>query len=342
MKKTIAFVCMALISIVLSAQTSNTLPNSGDVGIGTTNPTTKLQVCGTAKFDSTVIIEDTLKVSKDLIINENIIVNGDMNLKSQQGTGFDLLWIDQDGKIIRGGSQSLGGELLDEIYNVDCVQNPDGSYINPGWHNRTGVIYTDENCPPDVKVGITTRYPEARVHIVEKTTTDDILKLSTLTEGDIMVVENDGRVGIGTNTPTAHLHVYGAAGTGNFVRFENTDGTQFRVNNAGHVFCREVKVSLNNIADYVYDEDYKLMPIEEYKNFTETNKHLPGIPSQAEVEQAGGIEIGDFQVKLLEKIEEMSLYLFELNEKVKKLEKENEELHKKNSELENKIMDCKN
>lgn len=77
---------------------------------------------------------------------------------------------------------------------------------------------------------------------------------------------------------------------------------------------------------------------DEFKKYVKNNKHLPGIPSQEEVEKAGGIEVGEFQVKLLEKLEEMSLYLFELNEKITKLEKENEEINKENEKLESKII----
>lgn len=339
MKKSSAFICMALFSIGLSAQTINTLPANGDIGIGTSNPVTKLQVCGKSQFDANVLIKDTLQVTKDLIIDQNVIVNGDIKLTNHNGTGYDLLWIDEFGKIVRGGGPSLGNILLDNVYTPECIENPDGSQPNPGWNNRTGVIFTHEVCPDDVKIGITTSNPEARVHIVEKTVTGDILKLSTFSNPDIMVVENDGKLGLGLNNPDSRLHI---KGPGNFVRFDNANGaTQFKIDNGGKVFCREVKVTLGTIADYVYDESYNLMTIEEYETYTKTNKHLPGIPSQKEVEENGGIDIGEFQVKLLEKIEEMSLYLFELKKQNDELQNEMQKLKMANAELENKVNDFK-
>jgi hypothetical protein len=154
-----------------------------------------------------------------------------------------------------------------------------------------------------------------------------------------MVVDNDGILGLGTNDPDSRLHIQG---TGNYVRFENVNGTtQLRIDNGGKVFCREVKVTTGTIADYVYDENYILMSLDEYEAFTKENKHLPGIPSQKEVEENGGIDVGEFQVKLLEKIEEMSLYLFELKKQNDELKKEIDEINRKNSELESKVNDFK-
>ncbi len=59
--------------------------------------------------------------------------------------------------------------------------------------------------------------------------------------------------------------------------------------------------------DYVFDPDYKLMGIDELGKFITGEKHLPNIPAAAEIRDKG-LNMGDFQMKLLEKIEELTLY----------------------------------
>jgi len=63
------------------------------------------------------------------------------------------------------------------------------------------------------------------------------------------------------------------------------------------------------------------MPLDELKESIEANKHLPNIPSASEVEN-DGILVGDMQKKMMEKIEELTLYILDLNEANKKLQEE--------------------
>lgn len=74
--------------------------------------------------------------------------------------------------------------------------------------------------------------------------------------------------------------------------------------------------SANQWADHVFNNDYNLMPLNEVKSFINTNKHLPNIPSAKQIVEDGGIEQGELNAKLLEKIEELTLHLIEQNEKM--------------------------
>jgi hypothetical protein len=75
-----------------------------------------------------------------------------------------------------------------------------------------------------------------------------------------------------------------------------------------------------NWADYVFNEDYQLLPLEELQNFISKNKHLPGIPTAKEVKEEG-IELGEMNKKLLEKVEELTLYILDLQKQVDELKK---------------------
>ncbi len=96
-----------------------------------------------------------------------------------------------------------------------------------------------------------------------------------------------------------------------------------------------VSQSSGNWADYVFKKDYKLMPLTEVEKYINQNQHLPNVPSATEVETKGQ-NLGELQVKQMEKIEEMYLYMIEVNKKVQKLEEENSKLKMKVSLLEDK------
>ncbi|MFC1616814.1 hypothetical protein ACFL2K_01185 [Candidatus Margulisiibacteriota bacterium] len=68
-------------------------------------------------------------------------------------------------------------------------------------------------------------------------------------------------------------------------------------------------------SDFVFEDDYNLMPLAEVENKIKEQKHLPGIPSEAEVKK-NGVSVGEMQAKLLQKIEELTLYVIEQNKKI--------------------------
>ncbi len=106
--------------------------------------------------------------------------------------------------------------------------------------------------------------------------------------------------------------------------------SDLRVSVQGRLSAKEIKVTANGRwADYVFEEDYKLPPLREVKMYIEENGHLPNVPSEASI-LAEGIDLAEITTIQQEKIEELFLYVIDLNEKIEQLVKENEEL-KKNS-----------
>jgi len=96
----------------------------------------------------------------------------------------------------------------------------------------------------------------------------------------------------------------------------------------GTIRAREVKVEAANWPDYVFEEGYKVETLEALESYIKANKHLPEIPSAKEV-QANGVELGEMNKLLLKKIEELTLYLIDKNEVIKKVEAENIQLRVK-------------
>jgi hypothetical protein len=82
-------------------------------------------------------------------------------------------------------------------------------------------------------------------------------------------------------------------------------------------------------SDYVFDNNYKLPTFNQLENYITTNKHLPDVPSAEEVVCNGGIDVAKMDAKLLQKIEELNLYVIQLEKENKKQDALIDELLKK-------------
>ncbi len=89
----------------------------------------------------------------------------------------------------------------------------------------------------------------------------------------------------------------------------------------GKIKAMEVNVTTSGWADYVFSEGYKLRPLSEVRDFYEKNKHLPNIPDEREVLEKG-VNLSEMTVKLLEKVEELTIYLVQQQDRIGELEKE--------------------
>lgn len=100
---------------------------------------------------------------------------------------------------------------------------------------------------------------------------------------------------------------------------ENIAPTGYKLAVDGGVICESVRVDMSeDWPDYVFEPEYNLMSISALKASIEANGHLPGIPS-ADVVEAEGIDLGDMQKRMMEKIEELTLYVIELQDQIEVL-----------------------
>ena len=108
-----------------------------------------------------------------------------------------------------------------------------------------------------------------------------------------MTIRHNGKVGIGTDKPLAKLSVN------------------------GDIRATEIKVKTNiAVPDYVFEPDYQLPTLEETSAYIKANKHLPEIPTAKEI-KANGMDLGKLNLRLLKKIEELTLHTINQKETIK-------------------------
>lgn len=126
---------------------------------------------------------------------------------------------------------------------------------------------------------------------------------------------------------TNQLVINGSLGVG-VTLANNPNGYKFAVN--GKIGAKEVQIENTSTTwpDYVFKNDFKLRSLADVESFIKANGHLPEIPSEKQVKQEG-IKVGEMNAKLLQKIEELTLYLIEANKRIDDLSKEVKELQSK-------------
>lgn len=109
-----------------------------------------------------------------------------------------------------------------------------------------------------------------------------------------LFLADSGNVGIGTNNPQAKLAVN------------------------GEVLARSIRVSTSSSywPDYVFEDDYQLMSLRDLEAYVNAHKHLPGVPSVTDVKEQGDVDLGNMNVILLEKVEELTRYVIDLQKQI--------------------------
>lgn len=130
----------------------------------------------------------------------------------------------------------------------------------------------------------------------------------------LMGIKKDGKVVIGENL------VWGAPPSG---MASTTPGNYLLYVEKG-ILTEKLKVAnrtdFMNWSDFVFNKDYQLMPLAELESYINTNKHLPEIPTADEVAK-DGIDVAEMDAKLLQKIEELTLYVIQLEKDMHELKK---------------------
>ncbi len=335
-----------------SPETRMYLKQNGNIGIGTSSPTSRLHLQGP----------------------ENNGING--TLKITSGAQKMVL----DGNEIDGSH----GIYLNHNLNKNIIMATGGGRVGIGTSSPSSKLHVV--APNYARITMTATAPanDVKMFVDARGSRDNERgQLGTLSNHDIriytnsqprMIVHKSGKIGIGTTSGlNAQLNVRStgmqlqlnnpnsgggtwrvgassnswAVGGGKFViskagstagaaivinQYNSvgigtpTPNSAYRLSVNGKIRAKEIVVE-TGWADFVFEDDYKLMPLEEVEAYILAHNHLPDIPSAKDVEE-NGVSVGEMESKLLQKVEELTLYLIEMK-------KENAALSQRIQQLEN-------
>jgi hypothetical protein len=285
-----------------------------NVGIGIVNPLDKLDVAGIIRtnglrINGANILELGFGIADKQTDNGKIGLNvfGEANTLSIVGGGIAANGIDRRIKLwADGGTVFTGGATFNGLVGIFKAT----PQVELDLRGGQGGVFSSEG---DFRIGNETNR----------------LKMGIYTTG-----VNTGHARIYSSGPAPRLilglnaiDVIGLlpVNNGTVIIGNGAGVTQYangyKLNVQGKIVCTELMVK--NVAawpDYVFDDAYPRMPVSALADYIQRHKHLPGIPSAADIEQSG-LEVGEMQRKMMEKIEELTLYIIDLEKKMQAFSK---------------------
>jgi hypothetical protein len=303
-----------ILSFILTANLSfaqNTFPSTGNVGIGTTSPGNLLDVTGAGPY----------------VINSNVSFNADF-LQDHTNVRGIFLGFDKSGQI---------GVLASGAVNNSPSNMSFWNYSGSNWFEamrRTsggnlGIGITAPNSKLDVHGYVSMAGEAGNVGTINQTPLAFLANSGqvvvswnrTSSNGETDFIGNQGAGNIGgfafynhdnNNNETQLMWLLG---NGNLLIGKSTQSnSSYKLDVAGSVRANQIVVNTNG-ADFVFDPTYKLMPLADISKYVNKNHHLPEIASAKDM-QANGLNVGENQVKLLQKVEELTLYLIEKDKQI--------------------------
>lgn len=305
MKFVLSFLAFLASGQLLIAQ--NTFPSSGNVGIGTTNPTSPLQVVSTtsnlAQFKTAVTDNTAISVLNG---------TGQLNLGIGASTTAGYAWSNT-------GNFMIGNDGSPTLFVKGMGSGNVGiNTVNPAWtFDVNGVMHSNNALRVDQlgssNAGVIIEGPSAG-------------PASMIIQGGAgnwqawwITGAANGTLQIGGNGSTVPAGVLNIDYNGNSAFGGNT-ASNYKLDVYGNLRANEVVVNTTG-ADYVFDTAYHLPSLHTVDVYIHTHHHLPDIAPAAQM-QDQGMPVGENQTQLLKKIEELTLYIIEQDKKMAKMQDE--------------------
>ena len=304
----------------------------GNIGVGVASAQEKVHVGGNVKVDGG-LSSNSLQTGS-ATFSQNAEVSGNLGVGGNVGIGVPLA----TEKLHVGGNLKVTGDLMADRVNVD-------GFSTTTFETNEAIINHDANIAGNLgvsgNVGIGVVAPEQKLHVGGSLKVDDGITSATFTGTSLSATSGtiDDLTSVsGTfsslssseliNHQAGESLVLGTKGLDRVTILSNgkvgigTEDPDNLLTVAGNIHGQRVKVTIEagTGPDYVFDQNYDLKSLEETSLFIMKNKHLPEVPTAKKMEE-DGIELGEMNMLLLKKIEELTLYQIELLDRIKKLEK---------------------
>ncbi|CAM1348531.1 hypothetical protein [Tenacibaculum halocynthiae] len=307
---------ISLIGLSFGIKAQNTFPSNGNVGIGTTTPSTTLDVRGNVNLNNQYSTAPEYLNSGYYVYKSGSVAYG-MKLQYTSGKfGTMIFGPNQSNRFI--GFGKVGNELKDnkiiEFMRIDLNSGNLGiGTENPKSKLDFGSNYSDPSTYPNkitLWSGGENNYfgfgiSNGDLDYISQGNHRFYTGYNGTSGSEKMVIKSNGNVGIGT-----------------------TDPSNWKLAVNGEIRAKEIKVE-TGWSDFVFYDDYKLPTLKEVENHINETGHLKDIPSAKEVAE-NGIFLGEMDSKLLQKIEELTLYTISQE---KKINKQNSKLIKQEQEI---------
>lgn len=301
---------------------------SGNLGVGIASPTSRLHVAGDAHVSGDLIINSTTAISSGRI---GRFANGTASAPAYSFSGNQNTGMFQPAtgilafstgatervRIASNGDVGIGTTSPGSALHVRRAVSGGYSYVH-----RIEVTGTASNVNNTKALEIRANslsdaflvYGDGRIITKGEFLHFDRTGNSSIRANDALSfrtnnveriwITQDGQVGIGTTNPQGKLDVHGNA----LIR--------------GDLYTEEVIVEdVLYWPDYVFNNDYELMGLGELKDFVKENRHLPGMPKADENGSVKNLKLSELNIQLLKKIEELTLYMLEQEERIQSLER---------------------
>ncbi|MFZ5964895.1 hypothetical protein ACOXXX_18275 [Thalassococcus sp. BH17M4-6] len=292
------------------------LASDGDVGLGTALPQTDLHVVGSSSAGLRLNATDTGTVMGNEAFELSVSAGG----LSLIDVG-NFSWVP-----FRVALATPPGAL--ELLSGGAVINADNrDYDFTLWGDTAMILHSNA---ANSRLGLGTFGPETALHLQRNDGAAAILventALSTAAAREMFKMRNNGGSYFtleNTDSNTSWFFTHEQAAPNRFIIADAVpDGAEMSLTAGGDLTVQGNFISgatTLNVPDYVFGPDYALRPLAEVAAFIGTNRHLPDVPSAAEI-AADGLDLTDMQMALLKKVEELTLYTLEQEDRIARLE----------------------